>query len=63
MNTSQLKAYAPQARKDFIQAVTARANLFGLSDKKIEPAEIKGDVVIIAGRPFPNNSKIFVNVL
>jgi len=53
MNTSQLKSYAPQARKDFIQAVTARANLFGLSDKKIEPAEIKGDVAIIAGRPFP----------
>jgi hypothetical protein len=33
MNKSNLKSYAPQARKDFIAAVTARANLLGLSDK------------------------------
>jgi len=32
MNKSNLKSYAPQARKDFIAAVTARANLLGLSD-------------------------------
>ena len=52
MNTAQIKAYAPQARRDFIQAVTEKANLFGLSEENIEPAEIKGDVAIIAGRPF-----------
>jgi hypothetical protein len=33
MNKAKLKSYAPQARKDFIAAVTARANLLGLSDK------------------------------
>jgi hypothetical protein len=55
MNTAQIKAYAPQARRDFIQAVTEKANLFGLSRKNIESAEIKGDVAIIAGRPFSKN--------
>ena len=33
MNKAALKAYAPQARKDFIAAVTARANRLGLSGK------------------------------
>ncbi len=33
MNKAKLKSYAPQARKDFIAAVTARANMLGLSDK------------------------------
>ena len=32
MNKAKLKSYAPQARKDFIAAVTARANLLGLPD-------------------------------
>lgn len=32
MNKSKLKTYAPQARKDFIAAVTQRANLLGLSE-------------------------------
>jgi len=32
MNKAKLKSYAPQARKDFIAAVTARANLLGLSE-------------------------------
>ena len=31
MNKNKLKSYAPRARKDFIAAVTARANLLGLS--------------------------------
>ena len=31
MNKAKLKSYAPQARKDFIAAVTARANLLGSS--------------------------------
>lgn len=54
MNKSKLKTYAPQARRDFIAAVTARANLLGLSDKggKLEVAigERKGDIAIIAGQ-------------
>jgi len=33
MNKAKLKSYAPQARKDFIAAVTARAHLLGLSEK------------------------------
>ena len=53
MNKSNLKSYAPQARKDFIAAVTARANLLGLSDKagtlEVAPAQTQGDVTVIAG--------------
>ncbi|MBW2570120.1 MAG: SAM-dependent methyltransferase, partial [Deltaproteobacteria bacterium] len=53
MNTAQIKAYAPRARRDFIRAVTEKANQVGLSAEHIESVEIKGDVAIIAGRPFP----------
>ncbi len=57
MNKSKLKTYAPQARRDFIAAVTARANLLGLSDSggKLEVAigERKGDIAIIAGQEWP----------
>ena len=57
MNKTKLKTYAPQARKDFIAAVTQRANLLGLSESagKFEalPAERRGDVVLIAGREWP----------
>ncbi|WP_319779973.1 BREX-1 system adenine-specific DNA-methyltransferase PglX [Maridesulfovibrio sp.] len=55
INKSILKSYAPQARKDFIQAVTDKASLLGLSEDSIEPMEIKGELVIIAGRPFPKS--------
>ena len=54
MNKVKLKSYAPQARKDFIAAVTARANLLGLSDKagtlEVAPAQTQRDVTIIAGQ-------------
>lgn len=54
MNKNNLKTYAPQARKDFIAAVKARANMLGLSDDggslKVEAANVSGDVAIIAGR-------------
>ena len=57
MNKTKLKAYAPQARKDFIAAVTARANLLGLSENQgtleIATGEKKGDIAIIAGREWP----------
>ncbi|HJX70413.1 MAG TPA: BREX-1 system adenine-specific DNA-methyltransferase PglX, partial [Bacteroidales bacterium] len=53
MNTSKIKSYAPQARKDFIQAVTERANTYGIfDDKHIEPIDLKGDVAFIGGRAF-----------
>lgn len=57
MNKAKLKTYAPQARKDFIAAVTARAHRLGLSDHngqlQISPAEKSGDLVIIAGQSWP----------
>jgi type II restriction/modification system DNA methylase subunit YeeA len=57
MNKAKLKSYAPQARKDFISAVTARANLLGLAEKagKLEVAasEPQGEVTIIAGQAWP----------
>lgn len=53
MNRNQLKTYAPQARRDFIQAVTQQAAHYGLTDKKIEPMTERGDVVVIAGQAFP----------
>lgn len=57
MNKSHLKSYAPQARKDFIAAVTARANLLGLSETagtlEVAPAQTQGDVTMIAGQAWP----------
>jgi len=55
INRNILKSYAPLARREFIQAVTDRASALGLSQKKIEPVEVKGDVAMIAGRPFPKD--------
>jgi type II restriction/modification system DNA methylase subunit YeeA len=57
MNKAKLKSYAPQARKDFITAVTARANLLGLSEKagKLEviTSQPQGDATVIAGQAWP----------
>src|SRR5262245_45931018 len=53
MSRTDLKNYAPQARRDFIQAVTDRAAFYGLSAKKIEPIVERGDVAMIAGREHP----------
>lgn len=53
MNRTKLKNYAPQARREFIQAVTDRAAFYGLSPNKIEPVTEKGDLAIIAGLAFP----------
>jgi len=57
MNKAKLKSYAPQARKDFIAAVTARAPLLGLDDQhgqlKVAPAQTQGDVTLIAGQAWP----------
>lgn len=57
MNKSNLKSYAPQARKDFIAAVTARAHLLGLDDHygqlKVAPSQTQGDVTVIAGQAWP----------
>lgn len=53
MNRTKLKNYAPQARRDFIQAMTDRAAYFGLTRTKIEPVVEKGDVAVIGGRSHP----------
>ncbi|MCX7392542.1 MAG: hypothetical protein NTW75_00270, partial [Planctomycetales bacterium] len=53
MNRAKLKAYAPQARLDFIQAMTDRAAYYGLTATKTEPVVEKGDVAVIGGREFP----------
>src|SRR5262249_2954287 len=58
MNRNTLKNYAPQARRDFITAVTDRAAYYGLTRDKIEPIAAQGDVVIIAGKPFPRHIAI-----
>ena len=56
MNTAKIKAYAPQARRDFIQAVSERANRYGIyGQSNIEPMEIKGDVAIIGEQAFPKS--------
>jgi type II restriction/modification system DNA methylase subunit YeeA len=58
MNKANLKSYAPQARKDFIAAVAARANQLGLSCKagslEVAPAQTQGDVTVIAGQAWPS---------
>ena len=57
MNKTSLKRYAPQARRDFIQAVTTRSQLLGirlnLGRVEAEPCEVRGDVAMIGGRAWP----------
>lgn len=57
MNKAKLKSYAPQARKDFIAAVTARANLLGLSEMvgklEVVASQPHGDATVIAGQAWP----------
>lgn len=57
MNKSALKSYAPQARRDFIEMVTSRANQLGILEHKgqlhVEACAVQGDVALIAGQAFP----------
>ena len=53
MNTSQLKTYAPEARKNFIAAVSGQADLLGIAAASIAEAQIQGDVLIVGSQPFP----------
>lgn len=53
MNRTALKKYAPQARLDFIEAVTLRARRLGLDPTLPVSVEQTGDVLLIAGQPFP----------
>src|SRR4051812_25403825 len=53
MNRTKIKNYAPQARRDFLQAVKDRAAFYGLTADRIDPVTVQGDVAIIGGRAFP----------
>lgn len=52
MNTKNLKAYAPKARKQFIEAVKKRAAHFGIYEDRIAEVRIEGGAAIIEGRAF-----------
>ena len=52
-NRTALKAYAPQARKDFIRAMTDRAALFGVTKGGVTQGEERGDLFLIDGKAFP----------
>ena len=54
-NRNALKAYAPQARKDFIQAMTNRAAQFGITKAGNAPGEERGELLIISGKAFPRS--------
>ena len=53
MDTKSIKAYAPQARRDFIAAVTNEAAVYGLTAEGISPVTQQGDVAIIGGQAYP----------
>lgn len=55
MNRSALKKYAPQARLDFIEAVTLRARRLGLDPAMSVSVEQTGDILLIGGQPFPTS--------
>jgi len=53
MNTDRLKRYAPQARQDFIAAITRQAARYGITAQEVALAERAGDVILINGTPYP----------
>lgn len=53
MNISRLKSYAPQARRDFISAVTNRAAKVGVTANSAAPVQMRGDLALINGQAFP----------
>ena len=63
MNTTDLKAYAPKARRDFIAAVTKQAQKYGVTETVIHPVEINGDVCVVNGKPFPASLAPRINKL
>ncbi len=54
MNTAKLRKYAPQARREFISAVSKQLNQLGIySDKQISDVKEQGSVLSIEGKAFP----------
>lgn len=54
-NRNALKKYAPQARQDFIQAITNRAAQFGITKDGNVAGEVQGDLFILNGKAFPRS--------
>jgi type II restriction/modification system DNA methylase subunit YeeA len=54
-NRNALKNYAPQARLDFIQAMTNRAAQFGITKSEITEGAVQGDLFILNGKAFPRS--------
>lgn len=54
-NRNILKKYAPQARLDFIQAITNRAAQFGITKDGHDAGEVQGDLFILNGKAFPRS--------
>ncbi|MBL0711447.1 MAG: SAM-dependent methyltransferase, partial [Colwellia sp.] len=52
MNTKNLKAYAPKARAQFIDAIKKRAAQLGIYEDKIAEVLLEGGAAIIEGRVF-----------
>jgi len=53
MNTANLKRYAPQARREFITAISKQLNQLGIySDKQISDVKEEGSVLLIEGKAF-----------
>ena len=52
MNTKNLKAYAPKARRQFIEAVQKRAAHFGIYEDRIAEVQEEGSSILIEGRVF-----------
>lgn len=58
MNTAKLKKYAPQARREFITAVSKQFNQLGIySDKQISEVKQEGSVLLIEGKTFKPSVK------
>lgn len=55
MNTSHLKTYAPEARRNFIAAVSAQAARLGITATSTQTAQVQGDVLFIGGQAFPKS--------
>ena len=53
MKTTQLKSYAPAARRAFIEAVIAQAARVGITTAGTATAQIQGDVLLIDGQAHP----------
>jgi type II restriction/modification system DNA methylase subunit YeeA len=54
-NRNVLKRYAPQARLDFIQAITNRAAQFGITKDGNASGELQGELYILNGKAFPRS--------